>query len=94
MMQRKVRAKAGESVEIELHGAGTTGYLWLCEADDRTVDVLDRIVDADTQSFGGKGRETFVLRPQRKGVTSLRFVLKRPWENEPLEVEEVELEVE
>ena len=94
MGSRTIRSKVGEPVEINLRGAGATGHLWRLEADASEVDLVDRSVVAETMSFGGQGTETFIVRPRKPGHTRVKFVLQRPWEKQPVEIEEIELEVE
>lgn len=89
----QISAQENEPVEIRVPGQGATGYLWSIEADSERVQVLDHLLEPNSDTFGGIATESFVLLPMKKGKTRVRFALSAPWEASPADVRVIELEV-
>jgi predicted secreted protein len=89
-----VRASDG-LVEIKLPESPTTGYRWELENGHSAVSILETRYEQDPGQgrIGGGGVRTFVLRITRPLPTKLSFVLRRPWEAEPVERRHVEVVV-
>lgn len=77
-----IRVNVGEPVEIAVRSGGANGYAWSVRCDSDAVHVLDHRREPDARTFGGRGRESFVVQPTEKGRSALEFTLKAPWEPE------------
>lgn len=80
-------ARLGQSLELALPGSGSTGFRW--EARDVDGLEVERLAAKPAQSFGGKGREIFLVTPRRPGDICLQLVLRAPWDTKPAEIREL-----
>jgi predicted secreted protein len=84
----------GVPFKVELGSApGSSGYEWqpaaLPEGVKLTGSTFSLPVGA---AVGDGGVQSFQLVAERTGRFKLRFVLKRRWESEPIQVREIEVE--
>ncbi len=94
----RVRAEEG-SADIELPETPTSGYRWelaqLSEVPEGAI-VTDRFLQesagGQARLVGGQGAHVFSLRGLPPGNHRLEFLLRRPWESEPLERRTVTVE--
>ena len=86
-----LEARLGQALELALPGGGATGFRWEARAADG-LDV-ERLAARPSSSFGGRGRETFLVTPRRQGDVRLQLVLRAPWEAEPAETRELRFRI-
>lgn len=86
-----LEARLGQALELALPGGGATGFRWEARA-AKGLDV-ERLAARPASTFGGKGREIFLVTPRRSGDVRLQLVLRAPWEVEPAEIRELRLRI-
>jgi predicted secreted protein len=88
-----VDADVGVEFEVRLASAPTTGYGWEISALPLGIELLgsDFEVPADA-AVGDGGTRIFRLEATHPGHYELRFVLKRRWEQEPMDIRVVEVD--
>jgi predicted secreted protein len=89
----QIELSVGETYTIELPGLGTAGYLWTHEVIANRELINVSVTTARTPQSGNEGsppivgssvNQIFILKAQRVGPTSVRFIQRRPWEqNQP-----------
>ena len=79
----EIRVKRNQNIAIEVHGGGTTGYLWEVVGPPSGLKVHGHTVEPDLESFGGKGTDRFVVSASRQGSHEMKIELKRPWDRSP-----------
>ncbi|MBG6118956.1 protease inhibitor I42 family protein [Sphingobium sp. AEW010] len=84
-------ARLGQSLELALPGGGATGFRW--EARDVDGLEVERLAARPAQSFGGKGREIFLVTPRRPGDICLQLMLRAPWDTKPAEIRELRFRI-
>ena len=80
-----VTTTPGSEIELQLAAAPTTGYVW----EPRIIPPGRVIVGrshtpAAPSTIGGTGTDSFRVRVTAAGTYDLVFVLKRPWEAQPV----------
>jgi predicted secreted protein len=82
---QKVRASNGFAV-VSLPESPTSGYLWELE-EGSPAAVVERSLEQGPPPgvAGGGGFRTFRLKISQRLPATVCFVLRRPWEAEPLE---------
>ncbi len=90
----EVLATTGD-LQVELAETPTSGYRWEVEGAAPGVEQLgdDYRESPGELVAGGSGIRTFRLHAPAAGSFELAFVLRRPWESEPLERRHVRLVV-
>ena len=88
----------GESRVVELPGLATAGYDWTAEVADGDL-AIERLppepADPDeVVLLGASAPVRFRLSAGVGGEAHVRFVLARPWEDEPAELREIVVSVE
>jgi hypothetical protein len=89
---KRLDVTAGRPLTIAAPGHGIGGYVWLAEVEDGPGQVVDAKPELGTDAIGGGAVARFRLDwhgPER-GIVKLS--LKRPWEDEPIEVHRIEIE--
>jgi inhibitor of cysteine peptidase len=79
---------SGEPVEVALPESPTTGYRWELEDDGQAVRILSARYDEEpdpVRTAGGGGTRTFRIELLDPRPTEVRFVLRRPWDPQPIE---------
>jgi predicted secreted protein len=98
----RIELSVGETYTLKLPGLGAAGYIWTYEviANSDLINVSVATVrtaqssDAGSLPTVGSGvDEIFTLKPQRVGQASIRFVQRRPWEQNQSPLKEHILEV-
>jgi predicted secreted protein len=88
-----VQAEVGAPFAVELASAPTTGYGWEIAHLPPGVDLLGSDFTASPDAeVGDGGVEVFRLVANHPGHHELRFLLKRRWEQEPIDIKVVEVE--
>jgi predicted secreted protein len=84
----------GVAFKVELGSApGSTGYEWQPDALPEGMKVAGSTFSLPASAaVGDGGAQAFLLVTERTGRFRLRFVLKRRWESEPIQVREIEVE--
>ena len=84
----------GVPFKVELGSApGSTGYEWQPDALPEGVKLTGSTFSLPARAAGGDGGgPSFPRVAERSGRFRLRFVLKRRWESEPVQVREIEVE--
>jgi predicted secreted protein len=90
----EVRGAPGD-LKVELAETPTSGYRWEVERAVPGVEVMgdDYLESPGELVAGGSGLRTFRLHATAAGSYELAFVLRRPWESEPLERRHIRLVV-
>jgi predicted secreted protein len=88
-----VDVEAGAPFEVKLASAPTTGYGWEIAHLPPGIDLLgsDFAIAADA-AVGDGGVQVFRLVAGHPGHFELRFLLKRRWEQEPIDIRVVEVD--
>jgi predicted secreted protein len=87
-----VTAEAGRPFEVRLGAAPTTGYGWEITHLPPGVELLGSDFEIDAgAATGDGGTQVFRLLASHAGRYELRFLLKRRWEQEPIEIRLVEV---
>src|SRR5256885_15854345 len=83
----------GVPFQIELGSAPGSGCLWQLEALPPGMQLVGSDVPPAAQAaIGSGGTQAFHLRTERSGRFELRFVLKRGWEQVPVQTEVIDVE--
>jgi predicted secreted protein len=83
-----LHAHAGEPFDVDLGAPPTTGYGWEITHIPPGVELLDGTGEAASDG----APQVFRLVASHPGRFELRFLLKRRWEQEPIEIRLVEVE--
>ncbi|UOM36701.1 protease inhibitor I42 family protein [Acuticoccus sp. I52.16.1] len=86
-----IDAHVGQAVKLALPGAGTTGFRW--EAGNCEGLTVERLPALPATTFGGRGRDVFLVTPRRSGDIRLELFLRAPWRHEPAGVREIRFRV-
>jgi len=86
-------AKAGEVVTIELAATPSTGYQWRPVSPPSALEFLDSGFTPAGTSPGQGGTQWFRFQTREPGRFAVAFVLKREWEDDPIDAETVVVEV-
>jgi predicted secreted protein len=80
--------------DVALASAPSTGYMWepLALPDGVTL-LTTRFSQKAEAAIGDGGSQVFALQAQQPGRLQLRFVLKRRWEQTPVETRLIEVDV-
>jgi predicted secreted protein len=70
---------------IELEDAAVTGHVWKLSVDPELADIVAHRTVAAGESFGGAGREEFVVEVKTDRPFDIQAELRRPWESEAAE---------
>jgi predicted secreted protein len=87
-----VEVVAGAPFDVRLASAPTTGYGWEIAHLPPGVELLGSDFDISPDAaVGDGGVQVFRLVANHSGRFELRFVLKRRWEQEPIDIRVVEV---
>lgn len=98
----RIELKVGETYTLKLPGLGAAGYVWTYEVIENTNLIKVAATTTKTSSssneeslpvVGSSGDEIFTLKAQKVGHASIRFVQRRPWEQNQPPLKEHILEV-
>jgi predicted secreted protein len=93
--ETKINVRAGSELSVRLASIPTAGYLWRLDACPDAIEPLgDSMETAPGQrQVGGMVTQIFRFRASEKGEFTLRFILKREWENLPAKIHLVNVTV-
>lgn len=77
--EESLTALVGQELELVLPTRPRPSHLWKMEMQDAAVEIVSQRYHQDEGEVFYRIR----LRPQREGVTRLRFVYGRPWDPQP-----------
>lgn len=83
-------------LNIVLEENGTTGYLWSQEAQEDNVIKLTEdktLTSSEKNVLGAPSTRVFTFKPLAEGKTILTFSYARSWEDEPIRVVKISVEV-
>ena len=86
-------ATVGEPVTIELAATPTTGYQWRSVDPPAALALIDHGFTPAGASPGDGGVQWFRFQAREVGRFTLAFVLKRAWEDDPVNSQTVVVEV-
>jgi len=98
----RIGLSVGQTYTLKLPGLGAAGYLWTHEIiENRDLILVSVTTERTSQSTNAEGipvvgssmDEIFTLKAQKVGHTSIRFVQRRPWEQNQLPLKEHILEI-
>ena len=87
----QLEAVVGEPIVLELDANPTTGYDWEIEFDEGSLRLLDREFEEGGPGFGAAGRARYVFEALVPGQLPIKAVLKRAWEETPIEEKSFEV---
>jgi predicted secreted protein len=96
VVDRKAQVAAGGTVDIELPGIPTTGYIWQVVANDESILLpIDYQFIADSDAEGSGGVEKFSFHAMAPGTVDLRLVQSQPWvtDEPPADIFAITIEV-
>ena len=85
LSEKIIPVHVGEQVEIAVPSGGANGYAWSVKSDSSVIEVIEHRRQPDMRSFGGRGKECFVVKLNERGRAELEFTLKAPWQSEAAE---------
>ena len=93
-MDRTLLAQTGLPFAIELKSGPGTGYQWQLPSAPEGIEVLgSEYRPAPDAQIGDAAIQVFRFRARNAGRYSLRFVLKRSWEKEPIRETVIDVDV-
>jgi predicted secreted protein len=89
-----ILAQTGLPFTIELKSGPSTGYQWQIPSVPEGIEPLgSEYVPAPNAQIGDAVTQDFRFRANTAGHYSLRFVLKRAWESEPIRETVIDVDV-
>lgn len=79
--QKIIYASVGEPIEIEVRSGGANGYVWTIAYDTSAVSLIEHKRQPNKQTFGGSGKESFVIQLNQRARVAIELTLKAPWED-------------
>ncbi|MGO8989208.1 MAG: protease inhibitor I42 family protein [bacterium] len=93
----KIELRPGDEIEIELQGAGGTGYAWYFEELDNDFFELihegRKIQQKSRELVGSPILYTWVFKAQKIGKTAIKMSCYRIWEGKDSAVQRFEVEI-
>jgi inhibitor of cysteine peptidase len=90
---KKIVTKKGDVIKVQLPENQTTGYLWKINLmDDKHLKSTEKEYEMSGEAVGAGGMKTFYIEVIKEGLSELRMVLAKPWENEPVDTFMVTIE--
>lgn len=87
-------AQVGLPFAIELKSGPSTGYQWQLVSVPEGIELLgSEYQPVPDAQIGDPATQVFRLRASKAGRYSLRFVLKRRWEQEPIRETVIDVDV-
>jgi predicted secreted protein len=81
-----IELRVGEEHSVTLAGLGTAGYRWTpqLEGDPGIAEVIPAGTEAPEGggAVGASAGEVFTVRANRPGTARIRFLQRRPWEQD------------
>jgi inhibitor of cysteine peptidase len=79
---KTIEVPVGAEVVIRLPDNPSTGYRWEIDTDKACVSVARQHFEQQSDLVGGGGESSWVLRAIAPGVSPVKLMLRRPWEDE------------
>jgi inhibitor of cysteine peptidase len=93
----EVQVDPGDRFEVQLESNPTTGYSWVLD-EESTGGVVsledDEFVEPDSDLVGAPGTQVFTFEAVESGTTTLRLEYVRPFEDDPVAEQTMELVIE
>ena len=89
----RLAVSVGDTITVSLPETATTGYRWESDSGGESLRVVDTHPKASATPRGAPGQRVITFEVLRPGLTQLRLVRKRSWEQTIAEQYTVELEV-
>jgi predicted secreted protein len=93
----KIEVQLGDEIEIELQGAGGTGYAWYFdELDDDFFELIHegrKIQEKSRQLVGSPTLHTWVFKAKKIGKSVIKMSYYRIWEGKDSAVRRFEIEI-
>lgn len=90
---KKIPAKKGDVVKVQLAENPTTGYLWKIKSlDAKHLHLAENEYEISGNAVGAGGMRTFNLEIINKGISELHITLGNPWENDTVDTFTVTIE--
>jgi predicted secreted protein len=80
-----IELRVGEEYSVRLAGLGAAGYRWAAdlEGDPEVAEVRPGGTDmGEGDAVGASAAEVFTIHANRPGTARIRFVQRRPWEQD------------
>jgi inhibitor of cysteine peptidase len=77
----EINTKVGKLFIVELDSNPSTGYQWMTEFDSKFLQLVEKEYRSSTNLVGAGGVDRFKFKALSSGVTNLRMVYKRPFED-------------
>ena len=95
---KKITAKTGDEIQIELETMGGTGYSWYADELDRNfLQILEegtKALGRETERIGGNPVVMFWrLKALKTGITTLKMNYYRIWEGKVKAIKHFEIEI-
>ncbi len=88
-----ITTSVGKPIEVELRSPGASGYVWSAMYDGTRVSLLEKHRKANLKRMGASAKEIFRFAALAAGDHQIHFMLRRPWEDEPVEQRDLVLHV-
>jgi inhibitor of cysteine peptidase len=93
----EVQVDPADRFEVQLESNPTTGYSWVLD-EESTGGVIsledDEFVEPDSDLVGAPGTQVFTFEAVESGTTTLRLEYVRPFEDDPVAEQTMELVIE
>ena len=93
----KIEVQLGDEIEIELQGAGGTGYAWYFdELDDDFFELIHegrKIQEKSRQLVGSPTLHTWVFKAKKIGKSVIKMSYYRIWEGKDSAVRRFQIEI-
>jgi predicted secreted protein len=77
---------------IDLEAMSGAGYMWELTLHPAEIDLLNQEVVSISKEIGGPSTQRFTLVARQPGKYSLRFELKRKWEQKSVKTSDFEID--
>lgn len=90
---KKILAKKGDVIKVQLAENPTTGYLWkIKSSDDKHLKIKKEEYEISGEAIGAGGIRSLHLEVISKGISELLIALGNPWENDSVETFRITIE--
>lgn len=88
-----IHVKVGEKKIIRLEGKSTAGYEWEADYDQELLHLSKSFRSSKDAPPGSSAAEEFTVTALKAGSTTLKFYLKRKWEDKPAKEMSMNVEI-
>lgn len=83
---KKITAKKGDVLKVQLAENSTSGYLWKINSlDEKHLHHKEEEHKISSQVPGASGIRTFTIEVVKEGISELHLKLGNPWENDTVD---------